>query len=356
MKVNFLLPGISSVAIGGYKVVYEYANKLSRDGFEVHIIYPLRADYEKVTSKGFFYRFRISLSLFFKRLTTNFSGKQWFTLHNNIVEHWVPYLSQKNVPDAYATVASAWQTAEWLNTYPSKKGKKLYLIQHYEDWNGPKNKVDATWQMPLQKLVISRWLQDYATSLHQPSTIVNNGLDFEKFNLDNPIEKRDACKIIMLYHHLIWKGSKDGIKALEIAKEKNNDVQAILFGNDAKPTDLPSWIEYHQSPKNLRELYNSASIFISPSLGEGWALPPAEAMQCGCAAILTNIGGHKDYGEEDKELLFVPVSEPQKMAEKILELCVNTEKRMAIANAGHQNIKRFTWDNAYQKFKTILLQ
>ncbi len=39
MKITFVLPRISSVPIGGYKVVYEYANKLVQDGFKVAIYY-----------------------------------------------------------------------------------------------------------------------------------------------------------------------------------------------------------------------------------------------------------------------------------------------------------------------------
>lgn len=39
-KITFLLPGIANRPIGGYKVVYEYANRLVNDGFAVNIIYP----------------------------------------------------------------------------------------------------------------------------------------------------------------------------------------------------------------------------------------------------------------------------------------------------------------------------
>jgi glycosyltransferase involved in cell wall biosynthesis len=356
MTINFLLPGVSKVAIGGYKVAYEYANKLAEDGYTVNIIYPLRLDFEKENKRSWVKKIKIAVETQLKNNPKNISGKAWFPLHDKINETLVPCLHQKYIPNAYATIATAWHTAEWLNSYTIDKGKKFYLIQHFEDWSGTKEKIDATWKLDLHKMVISRWLQDYATSLHQPSSLVNNGLDFSKYNLDNSIEQRDGNTVIMLYHNLAWKGSKYGIEALEIAKQKNNTIKAILFGNDERPQSLPQWITYYQSPKNLRELYNSASIFISPSFGEGWALPPAEAMQCGCATILTNIGGHRDYGEENKDLLFVPTENAIAMADKILWLVDNNEERIRIAKSGNQTIKHFTWERAYTTFKKVLLQ
>src|SRR5215470_15162667 len=40
MKVVFLLPGQGVRPTGGYKVVYEYANRLTRDGHEVSVLHP----------------------------------------------------------------------------------------------------------------------------------------------------------------------------------------------------------------------------------------------------------------------------------------------------------------------------
>lgn len=39
-KIAILLPGIPTQPIGGYKVVYEYANRLVKDGYVVDIYYP----------------------------------------------------------------------------------------------------------------------------------------------------------------------------------------------------------------------------------------------------------------------------------------------------------------------------
>lgn len=353
MKINFLLP-LSRVPTGGPKVVYEYANKMANDGIEVTIIYPVILRFDKATSASIFSKIRMWKKVITKKLKHTYSARAWFNLHPYIREKLVPQLAEKYIPDADITFATAWETAEWLNTYAAKKGKKIYLIQHYEDWNATKAEVDETWKMPLQKIVIARWLQDYATSLGQPSDIVNNGLDFSAYFIETPIEERNSFQIIMLHHVFSWKGSADGLKAIRIAKEKNPAIQLILFGVAKRPAEIPSWIEYHQNPSNLKELYNRAAIFISPSWGEGWALPPAEAMQCGCAAILTDIGGHRDYGTPDKDLILVTPQNPEAMARAINELIDNNSRRIQIAMSGNNTIREFTWERAYAKLKQYL--
>src|SRR4051812_45620810 len=40
VRIGFVLPGISRVPVGGYKVVYEYANRLARLGHAITLFHP----------------------------------------------------------------------------------------------------------------------------------------------------------------------------------------------------------------------------------------------------------------------------------------------------------------------------
>ncbi len=350
MKVNFLLP-ISPVPTGGPKIVFEYANRMVEDNMEVTIIYPISLRHDKVQSASFFGKLNMRKKLISEKMRGKYSARDWFPLNTTVREKLVPCLKEKFIPDADITYATSWETAEWLNTYTRRKGRKMYFIQHYEDWSGTRDQVDKTWKMPFQKIVISRWLREYADSLGETSSIVNNGLDFHRYHIEPPIEARNPFQLIMLYHPIYWKGSADGLTAIELVKKEHAAIRLILFGTSPRPALLPSWIEYHQKPSNLKELYNRASIFFSPSWGEGWALPPAEAMQCGCACILTDIGGHKDYGENGKDLLLVEPRNPEAMAAALLQLITHDELRQSLARSGNATIQQFTWERAYNALK-----
>ncbi|MBK8381615.1 MAG: glycosyltransferase [Ignavibacteria bacterium] len=95
-------------------------------------------------------------------------------------------------------------------------------------------------------------------------------------------------------------------------------------------------------------MYNSNAIFVSPSHIEGFPLPPAEAMCCGCAVIASDIGGHREYCEDGKNsLLFEPGN--QKVLEKKISFMINENSiRFNLAKSGHENILKYKWETSFK--------
>ena len=103
-------------------------------------------------------------------------------------------------------------------------------------------------------------------------------------------------------------------------------------------------------------MYNSASIFFSPSNGEGWALPPAEAMACGCAVICTDIGGHLDYAIDGKTALLVQPKNVNDMVEKIIKMLEDPTLLNNISKNGQQLItSNFSWEKSTKKLEDCFL-
>lgn len=357
MKVTFLLPARGLVPTGGYKVVLEYANKMVADNIDVTLIYPFDLRRNKILAESWFGKLRLCKKALTKTLRKQYSVNVWFKLDSRVREKVVPYLHHRFIPDADVVFATAWETAEWVNTFPERKGKKFYLIQHYEDWYGTdKEAVDATWKMPLNKVVIATWLQEYAESLGEPSVLIRNGLNFKDYYIEKPITDRSRYHVSMLYHDLEIKGSVYGIRALEQVKKEIPGLEVTLFSTFQKPDWIPEWMTYHYVPKNLREIYNNSSIFISASIEEGWGLPRAEAMQCGCAVVLTATGGHLDYGTQGVDCIFTPVKDVDAMSHAITDLIRNDDKRIAMAEAGNRTVQQFTWESAYERLKQYMQQ
>lgn len=342
MKITFVLPFDGRRPVGGVKVVYEYANHLVKRGHQVTLIHPAGL-YLGVGRNDRWYRNVAKYVLF--ALTQNYLPKNWFSLDPRVRVRWVPSLSERFVPEADVVVATAWETAEWVTRYQQNRGRKHYLIQHVEDWCGDRDRVLNTWKLPLKKIVISRWLGEIAQSLGETYCYIPNGLDFQRFGVDHAIEKRNPHKILMLHHTLEWKGTRQGLAALAKVHTRIPDIQVTLFGVEApKPGELPDWVRFERLPSKsrLRELYNEAAIFVSPSWAEGWALPPAEAMQCGCATVLTDIGGHEYAIHNQTSLLSAPKDIDQ-MALNIETLIRDNDLRIRLANAGVAEIAQYTW-------------
>jgi len=352
LRITFLLPGSGHLPSGGGKVVYEYANHLSRRGHSVSLVHPALNPADTSPSQIV----RGALSFAQRGATRRFCPDRWFPLEPSVHALWVPTLSSWFIPKGDVVVATAWATAEWVMRYPASQGAKFYLIQSWETWDGPEERVQATWTKPLKKIVIARWLQDIAAKLGVECAYIPNGIDFEQFGLDRPIEERSANQVMMLYHSHPVKGSADGLKALALVKKELPDVSATLFGTSPAPSDLPGWIDYRRLPiqQDLRACYNRASVFIAPARTEGWPLPPAEAMLCGAALAATDIGGHREYAIHEETALLSPARIPEKLAENVLRLIQNPEQRIRIARAGHRCIRKYSWEKAVDSFENLV--
>ena len=347
-KINIILPALPKYPVGGFKVIFEYANKMAEDSNDVWIYYPKRLKPEKIR-KSILYKFVFEIFKYLK--IKNHFAARWFNLNEKVKENFIYTLEEKYIRDSDVTIATSWETAEWIGNYSQNKGKKLYLIQDFETWSGSNERIIQTWKLPLQKIAIATWLKKMVNEVGEKCIIIRNGLDHKTFGLDVNIKNRNPLKVSMLYHKLEWKGSNIGIEALKIVKKTIPNLEVDLFSTSKRNNFIPQWMNFHEKPKNLRKLYNNSSIFLSPSLSEGWGLPRAEAMQCGCATIITNVNGHNDYGINGQDYLMVNPNDADDLAQSIIKLINDNELRYKISKSGNELVKNFTWENSYQQMK-----
>lgn len=346
LRINLVLPFPVTKPVGGAKVMYEYANRLAAKGHDVCMYHSIKRPYKKS-----------STPVWLKQLIFALRGvarPAWFPLDERIESRIVPSITDKHIRDADIIMGTWWQMTYAISALHERKGKKFNLIQDYETWAGQQDKVDASFSLQVQPLAIARHLKDLVSrkapgisAIHIP-----NAIDERAFFLETAIESRSRGSIIMLYSEEPRKGTAYGLEALRLVHEQFPGLTVTLFGVYPPPPGLPAYAKYLQRPGNLRSLYNASSIFISPSLGEGWALPPAEAMACGCAVVCTNIGGHLDYAIDNASALLCETENPQQLAEKILILIRDDAYRQRIANGGQLLIRtEFSWDRSVEKLE-----
>ncbi|MDD5382509.1 MAG: hypothetical protein PHH60_02525, partial [Candidatus Margulisbacteria bacterium] len=169
---------------GGNRVIYEYGNRLIGLGHDVTHVVPFeKFDYpyswlkkvELFLREKFYYRAKFGL------LQSRGSKPDWFPLRAKQIE--VPDLSEKYLPDADAVIATAWDTADWVNSYSTQKGTKFYFVQHHELWGGPAERVNNTWKLPLKKITIASWLKQKIESEFKQKVygVIINGVNFDQF-------------------------------------------------------------------------------------------------------------------------------------------------------------------------------
>ena len=219
-------------------------------------------------------------------------------------------------------------------------------------------KVMESYRLPLKKIAIAPWLIDKIYEAGSDAVLIPNGFDFNYFTLQKTIESRDKYSILMLYHEDDRKRCIDSIKALCLVKKKYPQLKVTMFGVPSKPKlNVNFEYDYYQKPNKSihNEIYNNASIFIAASKAEGMALPPAEAIQCGCALCCTDIGGFALYAKPEYTALISPVYDFVALSQNIIRLIENDNLRHTIAKQGYDYIHQYTWERAYSEFKKAII-
>ncbi len=333
-KVNIILPFVATKPIGGIKIMYQYANELAQRG---HIV--------KVYHSATRYERRSFLPAILRVQLFKIKKKErpaWFQLHESIESLIIADVSDDTIKDGDIIFSTWWGLAYMIHSLAASKGRKFNLIQDYEIWKGNTELVHQSYKLPLAHLVIAKYLSKLLEDISGKRPLyLPNAIDFEKFGIIVLPEERTDASVCMLYSEEPRKGTSFGLDALYNLKKFRPDLTVDLFSIFKDPGNLPEWITFNHKPNDLKALYNRNAIFFSPSLGEGWALPPAEAMACGCAVVCTNIGGHHDYAIDNETAILVTAKDSANMSEELLKLINHRELRLNIS----RNSTKFLTDN-----------
>lgn len=360
LRVTFVLPGRAPEHSGGIKVVYEYANRLAKRGHRITLVHPaylMQGSRVLRKAKG-----ALSFLLGVWRLR-QWRPDAWFSIDQGAKMLWVPNLSSRWIPDADAVVASAWQTAEWVQAYGSEKGVKLYLIHDYEHYMVAdpiiRRRMAATYAAGMYNIVTSPAGVEMLKSCGAPVGIyIPNGLNLDIYGRETDISDKSRVSIGFPTRPEVFKGSVDAVCAIEIVRSKCGASPGVWSFGRRHLGFIPDWVRFYKRPSDemLCRLYNKSMIFVLPSHYEGWGLSGSEAMACGAALVSTDNGGVQAYAKHGATALLSPIKDPAALADNILKLIHDSELRIKIATQGYSSIQQFTWDRSVNAFEKWLLE
>ena len=100
------------------------------------------------------------------------------------------------------------------------------------------------------------------------------------------------------------------------------------------------------APDRLPALYQAASVFLFPSLDEGFGFPVLEAMTYGVPVVTVNTGSLPEVGGD--AVLYADPHDPIQIAAQVHRVVEDSELRSRLIRDGMAQAREFSWSKAAQ--------
>ncbi|MCR4817756.1 MAG: glycosyltransferase family 4 protein [Fretibacterium sp.] len=208
---------------------------------------------------------------------------------------------------------------------------------------------------------------DYAHIDESRIDVIHCGVDAEMFSVPCPDMENVRIKYGLPGKYILYFGScrpyknvESVISAYARLPEAVRKEYALVITNPndvvrdyaVKRNIIPHYIE-NVSAKDKAAVYQMASVFVWPSLYEGFGLPVIEAQAAGTPVVCSNVTSLPEVAG-DAAVLVAP--KDTKSIAAAIEHCLYDEPfQQDLIAKGHKNVKRFTWDNAAKKLHDIII-
>jgi glycosyltransferase involved in cell wall biosynthesis len=271
-------------------------------------------------------------------------------------------VEDRDLPDADVVVATWWLTAEWVSRLSPSKGARAYFLQQLESNFGmPADRVDATWRLPMQKIVCARWLADLAREqFGDPSAIVvPNGIDTELFHAPRRSKQQRPTVGFLYAPNVPLKATGTALTAMAAAARQVPGLLVRSFGTQElhPAAPLPPDAHYTCCPAQvaLPSIYAACDVWLCSSTSEGFHLPPHEAMACRCPVVSTRVGGPTDLVLDGVNGYLVDVGDTAGLADRLVKvLSAEATEWQRMSDAAHDTAQRFTWREAAELYERAL--
>jgi glycosyltransferase involved in cell wall biosynthesis len=204
----------------------------------------------------------------------------------------------------------------------------------------------------------SQGLKDLAikTNPSQEIGLIFNGIDTNEFKPSN--ELKNDFKILCVSRITERKGIKYLIEAINYLPE---NIQLEIVGNGDRKEELENLVETLNIKKrvsflglvnhsDLPKIYQSASVFILPSLNEGMSNTMLEALASGLPIIATNTGGTKELVEDGKNGFIIKMKDAKDIAEKINLILNNKDLQSKMSTESRKIAEDLSWKKVAEEY------
>ncbi len=175
----------------------------------------------------------------------------------------------------------------------------------------------------------------------------------EKYILTlSTIEPRKNLGLLLKAYEHLWKNKEVEIDLVLVGR-KGWKVDKIIDGLDEDVVGHIHFTGYIED-NDLPSIYHYASLFIFPSMYEGFGIPPLESMACGTPVITSDAASLPEVCGE--AAVYFVNNDLESLKENIrLFLNSSDEFRKHYVETGFRQSKMFSWKNEARKLNDYLM-
>jgi glycosyltransferase involved in cell wall biosynthesis len=202
--------------------------------------------------------------------------------------------------------------------------------------------------------------------------VIGNGVDLDRFiakTADSRIRARqlvgieeDVPVIGTVTRFREEKGNADLIRAFKRVHDRNDATKLVLVGDGelrqslyelARDLGLESsviWLGFRSDVEKIMPAFDVQAI---PSWTEGYPLALAEAMAVGNALVATEVGGMRELGRNEINVLFVPPRSPAKLGDACMRLLKDRNLAHRISEEATETAKTMSIEISSKKILNV---
>ncbi len=177
-----------------------------------------------------------------------------------------------------------------------------------------------------------------------------------------PAARRGGDTILCVARQYPRKHVADLLRAMPLVRQQVPRARAVIVGDGPEHAALQRLHADLQlgasvqllgavpSDADVLQLYAQADVFCLPSVQEGFGIAFLEAMAAGLPVVATNAAAIPEVVPAGQAGTLVPPGDAPALAQALVELLGDPQRRRAYGQFGSQHVERYDWDRVTTTF------